>query len=92
MNREGHRVDRLRALNLPERVQVECETNGEPRTVKRSSGHATTIESIQEAWRIDDEWWRQRIARCYYEVVLAGGKRVVLFADLVTGEWWIQKP
>ena len=92
MRRDTHRVDRLRALNLPERVQVECEKNGEPRTVKRSSGQATAIESIQESWRVDDEWWRQQIARLYHEVLLAGGKRVVLFEDLITGEWWMQKP
>jgi len=85
-------VQRLRVLNLPERVRVECETNGDPCVVKRSGGQDTVVESIQESWRIDDEWWRQTIARRYHEVVLAGGKRVVLFEDLVTGEWWMQKP
>lgn len=87
-----NRLDKLRALNLPERVQVECGTNGEPRTVKRASGQTTSVESIQESWRIDDEWWRQPIARHYHDVVLTGGKRVVLFEDLVTREWWMQKP
>jgi hypothetical protein len=50
------------------------------------------VEDIGEIWRIDDEWWRQQIARRYYEVVLDGGKRIVLFEDLVTGEWWMQQP
>ena len=47
---------------------------------------------LLESWRIDDEWWRQSIARCYHEVILYGGKRVVLFEDIVTGEWFAQMP
>jgi len=50
------------------------------------------IEAILETWRIDDEWWRQPIARAYMEVMLEGGKRLVLFQDLITGEWFSQMP
>ncbi len=50
------------------------------------------VEGILEIWRIDDEWWRAPISRRYYELMLDGGKRVMLFEDLVTGEWWMQKP
>jgi hypothetical protein len=50
------------------------------------------IETILESWRIDDEWWRQSITRCYHEVLLEGGKRVVLFEDVATGEWFAQMP
>jgi len=53
---------------------------------------AVAIEAVLETWRLDDEWWRQPIARRYHEVVIAGGGRVVLYVDLVTGEWWMQKP
>jgi hypothetical protein len=41
---------------------------------------------------MDDEWWRQPIVRRYVEVVLEGGGRVVLFEDLITGEWFEQMP
>jgi hypothetical protein len=41
---------------------------------------------------MDDEWWRQPIVRRYVEVVLEGGGRVVLFEDLITGEWFVQMP
>jgi hypothetical protein len=50
------------------------------------------IEAILESWRIDDEWWRQVISRAYMEVMLEGGKRLVLFQDLITGEWFSQMP
>ncbi len=93
------RTDRLRAVNEPRPVAVELNADGQPAAVKkqlrRSDGQETTaavIETILESWRIDDEWWRQLISRRYFSVVLEGGGRVVLFEDLVAGEWFIQTP
>ena len=60
--------------------------------VKRETGNEKRVESIGENWRMDDEWWRQAIVRRYVEVVLEGGARVVLFEDLMTGEWFAQMP
>ncbi len=51
-----------------------------------------TIEFVRETWRIDDEWWREPITRTYYEVLLQGGARLVLFVDRVKQEWFVQKP
>ncbi len=93
-------TDKLRTLNVPQRVQVELE-NGRPKAVRKltAADRPTArppdrrfIESVLECWRIDDEWWRQPISRQCYEVVLETGGRVVLFEDLVTGEWWMQQP
>jgi hypothetical protein len=85
-------ADRLRALNVQQRVEVVLDERGEPAIVKRTAGNEKRIESIGETWRIDDEWWREPIARTYYEVLLHGGARLVLFMDLVTQEWFVQKP
>jgi len=79
--------DRLRALNVPRRVEVELDAVGSPVTVDLA-----TVETVQETWRIDDEWWRMPIVRRYVEVILEGGGRVVLFEDLITGEWFAQMP
>ena len=86
-SRAALRVDRLRALNVPEPVAVELSADGRPAVVRRC-----TVEAILEHWRVDDEWWRQPIARRYYEVMLTGGGHVVLFEDLATGGWFVQKP
>jgi len=51
-----------------------------------------TVETIRETWRVDDEWWRAPIVRRYYEVVVEGGGRMILFEDLVTREWFVQRP
>ena len=79
--------DRLRALNVPQRVVVELDVSGSPTRIG-----AVTVEVIRETWRIDDEWWRNSITRTYHEVLLAGGARVVIFLDHVKREWWMQEP
>jgi len=56
------------------------------------NGTLRSIEAVLEIWRVDDEWWREQIARRYIEVVLAGGKHVVLFEDLLKGTWFVQEP
>lgn len=88
------RVDRLRALNAPEAASVELDANGQPAAVRRSRNESggQAVENILDVWRIDDEWWRLRISRLYYDVILEGGGHVVLFKDLVTGDWFAQQP
>jgi hypothetical protein len=86
------RVDRLRALNTPQPVEVELDTRGRPATVRPRQNGSAVVDAIGEIWRVDDEWWRKSIARRYVEVLLEGGKHVVLFEDLMTGQWWLQQP
>ena len=86
------RTDRLRAVNEPQPVTVDLDESG-LMTVGRPDGRTVgKVEAILESWRIDDEWWRRTIARNYMEVMLEGGKRMVLFQDLRTGQWFAQMP
>jgi hypothetical protein len=57
-----------------------------------SAAEERRVEAVVDEWRIDDEWWRTPIHRRYVEVVLEGGAHVVLFEDVMTGEWYLQKP
>jgi len=94
--------NRLRALNIPQRVEVELDASGSPAKIEMRSAECgvrniderepVTIEAVRETWRIDDEWWRESIMRSYYEVLLDGGGRVVIFFDHVRQEWWMQQP
>ena len=98
-SRAAVRADRLRAVNAPRPATVERDASGTPvamnasdsRTVGPSDGKIN-VEFVNEAWRIDDEWWREPIHRRYFEVVLEDGRRAVLFEDVSTGDWFIQKP
>jgi hypothetical protein len=71
---------------------VELDESGLPTVAGRPDGLTARIESVNETWRIDDEWWRQVISRQYFEVMMEGGKRVVLFQDLITQNWFMQLP
>jgi hypothetical protein len=96
------RNDRLRALNVPRRIEVELGDGGLPVRI-RDGGRGTqkdslsvaedewrVVEGIGDTWRLDDEWWRRPIVRRYVEVFLEGGGRMVLYEDLVTREWFGQ--
>ena len=86
------RTDRLRAVNEPHAVAVELNESGQM-SVGRPDGRTVgRVEAILESWRIDDEWWRETISRSYMELMLEGGKRVVVFQDLMTGQWFMQQP
>jgi|ERR1041384_4206170 hypothetical protein len=86
----------LRVLNAPRPARVEHDADGRLVSVSLRVGETwgvpKTVEGLGESWRIDDEWWRQPIIRRYVEVVLEGGARVVLFEDIITGEWFAQMP
>src|SRR3989442_14195078 len=87
-----NRADRLRALNVQQRVEVTLDERGVPVVVKREAGSGRRIESIGEMWRIDDEWWRAPIVRRYVEVILEGGGRGGVFRGLSTAGSGVQKP
>jgi hypothetical protein len=76
-------------VNLPEPVIVEEDASGLPRAVRMRPRQP--ILSIEDKWRIDDEWWRSEpISRLYYSVQLKSGLRKVLFKDLSSGRWYKQ--
>lgn len=95
-------AERLRALNVPMPVVVETDGQGLPVTVLevaqeragacRGGQGGATVTDILETWRVDDEWWRNPVSRRYVEVALEGGGHVVLFENLVTGNWSLQMP
>jgi len=74
---------------LPEAVGVEENPAGEPAVVRL--GFRQTVQSLEDRWRIDDEWWRsEEISRMYYVVLFKSGQKVVVFKDMVKGDWWRQ--
>jgi len=69
---------------------VEETAAGLPAAVRLKRRQA--VATIEDKWRIDDEWWRaELVSRLYYNVLLASGQRLVLYKDLVTGKWYEQE-
>ena len=85
------RADQLRPLNAPRPVQV-LTRDGVPAVLvlAGSPPRRERVARIQDTWRIDDEWWRHPISRCYFQVVLAGGALRTLYHDLIDDAWYEQ--
>jgi len=76
-----------RRLNAPQRALVEAHLDGSPRRVNRSA-----VAFIREEWRVVDRWWTEEpVSRRYFDVVLVGGERAVVFHDEEVGRWFSQR-
>lgn len=78
------------SLYLPREIDVRANGLGEPAEVTRN-GRGSRVAAVRNTWRIDDEWWRERISRQYFRVELQGGLPLTIFHDLVSGKWYQQK-
>ncbi len=57
----------------------------------RLHGRWFEVESVEDIWRIDDEWWREEaVSRMYYRCAVDGGMSVTVFHDLINGRWYRQ--
>jgi hypothetical protein len=84
---------RLRPLNAPSPLRVDLDGNGRVTSIWRQ-GRLTprAIATVQDRWRIDDEWWREHaIARMYYRLLLDDGTLLTVYHDLVTDAWYEQR-
>lgn len=83
------RTDTIKPVNLPEQVRVDEDNVGLPVAVRLK--RRQSIAAVEDIWRIDDEWWRSEpVSRLYYAVMLARGQRLVLYKDLIGGQWYRQ--
>ena len=84
------RTDTYRPVNTPEPVEVEeVPSSGLPLAV--DSPRRQAVITVEDSWRIDDEWWRKEpISRLYYEVTLDSGQMLVLYKDLLNDCWYRQ--
>lgn len=84
----GHH--RLRPLNTPQAVHVETDASGRPVSVTFRN-HCLVVDRVLDAWRIDDEWWREEpVCRVYWMLTLEDGRPMTVFHDLLARRWWRQ--
>jgi hypothetical protein len=87
--REALHAGAYKPLNTPDLVRVEEGAEGLPTAVKEK--RRQRIETIDDCWRLDDEWWRpEPISRLYYAICLASGQKMVIYKDLITSAWYCQ--
>lgn len=81
------RAHRLRPLNQAKPIRVEADESGEPVAVVLGR-ERLAVAVVQDRWRIDDEWWRERpVSRLYFRLLLEDGRVVMVYKDLVSGRW-----
>jgi hypothetical protein len=76
----------LQPLKQPQPIGVEADESGEPVAVVLGS-RRLAVAQVQDVWRIDDEWWRDEVSRLYYRLILANGRTVTIYQDLVHSQW-----
>jgi len=83
----------LRTLNGARPVSVQISAAGVPVAIRRPDWpDLRAVLEIQDRWRIDDEWWRQRpISRLYYQLLLDGGLLLTVYHNLAAGGWFEQR-
>jgi hypothetical protein len=74
---------------------------GDPIDVEMDSLHAPlsfvwrgrrhVVERVTGRWRLDGGWWRWRKWREYFKVTTHSGLLVILYHDLVSGTWYLQR-
>jgi hypothetical protein len=54
-------------------------------------GGTHLVSEITRYWRVDIDWWRERIWRAYFKLRTETGLLVVIYQDLIGGEWFLQR-
>lgn len=49
------------------------------------------VQVVAKRWRVDVEWWQQRVWREYFKVTTQTGLLVIIYRDLLTGSWYLQR-
>ena len=79
----------IRALNEPRPISVRAGERGVPLEVQVDSWRR--VLSVEERWRLDDEWWREQpVSRMYWRVLLDDGQSLIIWQDLTTRVWYRQ--
>ena len=54
-------------------------------------GHSHRVQAIAKRWRVDVDWWRGRVWREYFKLTAHTGLLVIVYRDLLTGQWYLQR-
>lgn len=84
------RLGSFRSLNIPHAINVKVNKNGAPIAVWLWQ-RWIQIDSVDDQWHLEDEWWRKRpINRTYFSFLLENETRVTVYHDHINGQWYRQ--
>jgi len=77
-------------LNPPTPLGVKVSTDDYPSELQ-VGGDWLGVVSVDDMWRIDDEWWREKpVGRLYFRLLTCKGTRLTVFRDLLEDKWYRQ--
>ncbi len=71
-------------------IAVETDDAGAPVRLRWRRWRAE-VAAVCNRWRVEDDWWRQEVARDYHKVRTADGTLCVIFHDRRQGTWHLQR-
>jgi len=73
-----------------EPIAVVSDADGTPRSFEWQ-GRTHSVTGTAKRWRVDEGWWRQRVWREYFKLYTHTGLLVIIYRDLLTGQWYLQR-
>lgn len=73
-----------------EPIAVRSDAAASPQTFTWD-GRTHRVQRIAKRWRVDQSWWRRRVWREYFKLTTQTGLLVVIYRDLLTGQWYLQR-
>ena len=71
-------------------IEVLAGDDGQPAAFKWQ-GRLHPVATINQQWRIEEDWWREPVERDYYKLTTQTGLLVVIFRNLSNGAWYLQR-
>ena len=74
-----------------EGTPIQVEQNGEQVLAFVWQGQRHEVMAMTRRWRVDEGWWGVRVWRDYAKLTTHSGLLVIVFQDLLTGVWYLQR-
>ena len=71
-------------------IQVTADGSGMP-IGPSLDGRAHGEVGVCNHWRVDDQWWREPVARTYWKLVTRGGLLCTVYLDELRGTWHLER-
>lgn len=73
-----------------EAIVVVSDSQGTPGAFEWQ-GRTHRVVRLGQRWRVDEGWWRQQVWREYFQVCTDTGLLMIVYRDLLTGRWYLQR-
>jgi hypothetical protein len=73
-----------------EPIGVDSNPDGTPGALEWR-GRSHPVVGVAKRWRVDQSWWRRRIWREYLKLYTTTGLLVIVYRDLLSDQWYLQR-